>query len=960
MNQQNWILLENKKIKLFAYNNHLSIINGNSKKLLYIPKASDKWYFPSWKARKQSEKCRILCNNITELKIAMNKYLSLDEKVDIFFPHLNTALDWLIHKKRILPIMLGTTHRDLFSLKVKNITIRDLSSDNTGKVIVKDKKELDLFSEHFEQAKAILTCPENKSVYSTSLLKTFLTYPRTALIGSFDNKKKYDTFELDFNKFYPSMLYQLKKFPKFSPNDVFKPYINGEPLSDYNIYLIKGWGEQEGYDCYLSDDTCLVSGMTLKLYDKNRYIIRQVCKPSQLVPNKFKLYIDKIVKSDLPEHIIKLLLNMMCGIIEKTKNKVVEKFTTSLYSEAVYLRNDLGGGNIVNISEPENPIWLVEPNISTYMSEGFYPIKFMIYDMCRWELYQLHKTLTNQGCHVVGVHTDCLYVEKNEKANVILDEYELYKDGYKDSDWIINWGKGFEWGTVKYNDKQMSESLLTWNNRFRKIELPDDKKEKKEKKEIKTTLHMKNEYDKKEFLRFFKNHKRLFISAKLAGSGKTELCKAIPDVLFVCPDNRTCSELKKEGFEAITCHRFFGKGTRGESLFPFSMKPNHKVIVFEEIFKNSLDTMNWIDNFVRKTNKKVVCNGDPHQLAGVNPNINKEVETIIKMRDWINELFPVKLALLENKSVKDPKQKRLMNEMYDDMWENKLSIEQFCNKYLQTITHCKDAPKDARYITQKNETNARIHNYYYGKRIYPWRKGLSLTCVRQIKDQPFKKNKAYKIERIEKGQIFFKTGESVDINLLWHHFTYRGDKPFCVGMQVICKKKLSGYDYLRIYEIKSCGNGSFVFTTGEKITRAKLFKHFTYCKGITGYGVQGMRFSEPVVLCDLDSRTPRHFIWTAITRARDLQQVYRLHCYFDDNITNNKIKEKIKEAAKRHYCTLLPIDIRNMLKNQEYRCNHCGGLLTNKTMSLHRIDNNLDYYVNNVELLHWECNRKIR
>lgn len=902
-------------LQFLAYNGHLFNIKDRTtiKELKFD--LHDKYYFPDPKLKRR-ERDTILCTNLKSLESCINLYLKENTPVMIYCNNLKNALYWLVNTKKIIPAIVGTDMRNISGITFKNIYIKDNTSDTTGKAIIRNINELEIYNSLAEKASDILLSPMNISTYSKSLQHVIFNLPRTALIGS-HTIDKCNCYEIDFNKFYPSQLFEMDKIPQFTIEDKFKAY-RGKKIQDYTLYVIENTlvinDNLKMYDYYLSDDFCVVSGRTLKHYKKGIHIpfkIMYYCEPTNLIPNRFSLEMERLVKQDLPEHLVKNIINKLCGIVEKSKNKVAKKFIASSYEEAVYLRDKIGNCKIVNIAKPTKPLWLVESYNRQTMTEGFYTTKLYIYDMCRFKLFQLRRQLESMKATVVGVHTDCLYITKESSQN-ILNDYNAYKSHKKHT---INWGSGFQWNTLKIQEKKLYESPLRWNIRVKgdfDFMIP--------KNDVITPLniiHMKDEYNHDEFLDILQQHKRIAILARLPGSGKTELCKKIKNPLFVCPDHNTVCSLIKDGYNACTYHKFFGKNHRGQPVPRFKWK-NDTTIIFEEAFKTSTNIMTWMDEFMKeKPDIHIVLNGDPNQLPGVNPDINLDTNTVEKISTWIKRLFPIQIHLLLNKSLTDKKQISLMNAMYDDIWVNKIPISVFCNRYLQHKHSLHVCPKNARFITQTHESVARIHDYFFGKRIM-------------------------------KG------------------------KPFCVGMEIMCKKRLNKFNLNSCYTITAIGRGTYVLDNEHKIKRNTLLEHFTYTKALVGYAVQGKRFSEPLVLCDIGTEDKqyshrdihknslRHHIWTAITRSRDLNNIYIHNLEYYDGVDCKTIHKKITEAHQRRHCSLHFRDIRDMLKKQNYRCNICSCLITKNNLSLNRIDNNLDYDRINVEITCWPCNRRIK
>ena len=129
-------------------------------------------------------------------------------------------------------------------------------------------------------------------------------------------------------------------------------------------------------------------------------------------------------------------------------------------------------------------------------------------------------------------------------------------------------------------------------------------------------IMLKDERDSKEAVEKVIEHKHVLIKSLYAGSGKSHIPKQIQNkrILFVTPTNSLNQEC---GVEAVTVNTFFSIQVGEERLSEF----DHSfldVIVFGEIYFNSIPVLARIKSFVEKNSDKIiVATGDEHQLQGV-------------------------------------------------------------------------------------------------------------------------------------------------------------------------------------------------------------------------------------------------------------------------------------------------------------------------------------------------------
>ena len=68
--------------------------------------------------------------------------------------------------------------------------------------------------------------------------------------------------------------------------------------------------------------------------------------------------------------------------------------------------------------------------------------------------------------------------------------------------------------------------------------------------------------------------------------------------MFVSPFNKQCIELRKEGYDAVTINKFFGKGISDVEMAGRYDWSDKSVIVFDEVLLNNIHFLFMIEEFV--------------------------------------------------------------------------------------------------------------------------------------------------------------------------------------------------------------------------------------------------------------------------------------------------------------------------------------------------------------------------
>jgi len=272
-----------------------------------------------------------------------------------------------------------------------------------------------------------------------------------------------ECFALDFGKYYTSILMNLTKIPVLNSFDqfiYFEDYKEARKhkIEDLNIYCVDSCTD---YNTYLNANFQLVYGFNLKEY-KGKFRITSYLKPSTLHENPF----NEIIKSvydvkELDESMKKFIINYVIGLTGKKKKIARFSGLYMKYNEAIHAQECYGGKiqpipaqqlpdkiikelnykttveEYIKLTKGYKKVYLIVKEESKTLKEGFYPIQHLIYDIARFQLFKLENELKEQGCKVLAVNTDCVYVDKFDVNNHKLSF--SFQD--KEKDTFFNIGK---------------------------------------------------------------------------------------------------------------------------------------------------------------------------------------------------------------------------------------------------------------------------------------------------------------------------------------------------------------------------------------------------------------------------------------------------------------------------------------------------------------------------------------
>ena len=149
---------------------------------------------------------------------------------------------------------------------------------------------------------------------------------------------KYNIIQLDFNKYYTSILNDLNDFPIVNAFDNFVDYDNGE-INDYYLYQVEKLNDDYKYPI---NKYSLCYGKNIK--GLNNIKIISVLKTSKLKESNSKEIIKSIYDDEiLPVTMKKDIFNHIVGKYNKIKNETFHTSITTDINEALDTKMNYGG-----------------------------------------------------------------------------------------------------------------------------------------------------------------------------------------------------------------------------------------------------------------------------------------------------------------------------------------------------------------------------------------------------------------------------------------------------------------------------------------------------------------------------------------------------------------------------------------------------------------------------------------
>lgn len=692
----------------------------------------------------------------------------------------------------------------------------------------------------------------NQQFYESFMNKTFLSSynsetrdiwnqtPRTAIRRRFTEISAItEYYSVDISKSYPNNLMMMEKIPVFTFGDVFVPY-TGEEIEPYNFYILYVPEKQATNPrdmLYINKTYERVTGFTLMQYTGSiKYEIKYVCKPSNLYDNPASLAVQKVMSnSNLSMEQKKLIMNTNIGLMGKKSNTSSNHHIFTNFDEAIdwaNMLNSVGVKGQVKAIEINNVLYYHASRFKKVeLTNGFIPIRDFIYDIQRIEMWKMYDSLAQWEC--VGCDTDAIFLNSKPNRLTFGNEkcYGIGKIRVEDK------MKRCPQALLEYTKTEMNINTIQKIKRglFNEINWKTD-----------TTAYVN------EFANIVEKHKRIFIRGASAGAGKSALAKQYIKMkgngLIITPYNTLSVDNRSEGFKSITLYMLIGKvfttnGDRSTKAYDVS---NIDVIFFDEVFNYSVRDWERISNFIRSNpDKKYICSGCEYQNQPIEElnNVKNTREFYTRIRD---SLFNVSVNLEINKRA-TPESAAIFANIKHDLFNTTKPICDIMKQYIKHPKNCVDMFNIC--YTNKwgcDEVNEKIHL----------------------------------IKQRNKDGILFSFEKNYGNNIV-----RRFEFVYYVGLDLICRTpfrtqdgKLYTNNKYTITEIDENNVVLFEELEGlQFILPIDTLKYFSLPYASTGHRTQGLTITGDICIHESSHyHASREWVYTAITRARDINNVYYL------------------------------------------------------------------------------------
>ena len=352
--------------------------------------------------------------------------------------------------------------------------------------------------------------------------------------------------------------------------------------------------------------------------------------------------------------------------------------------------------------------------------------------------------------------------------------------------------------------------------------------------------------------------------------------------------------MQKKGFHAVTLCTFFNLNFRNKKRSTkrklFDLEGIER-IVFDEIFLYDPRILGMIKNFVIHHNDiQILATGDIDQLQPIScekMNINNVNEY---MKKCIRSIFPNQLILKENKRLKSVEDRNKLKQLKEDIFNLKLDIIDVFKKHGFRLIHNMDELETLNSISYFRYRNHIINNWIQEHKIkvptnsishvykddmcheftHRYYKNQEIVCkLHHIGDNGrLYVNYHYKIKSIDFTKREFTICDMYDEDNQMVYPMFNGVNEY---IEEIKTKKL-------ITQKRKNGENIQYQPQTNPIEMNKCFipilKHFSlpYCN--TCHSNQGVTIEDKFTIFDCNTAyTDRNYVWTALTRASDFNNV---------------------------------------------------------------------------------------
>ena len=683
--------------------------------------------------------------------------------------------------------------------------------------------------------------------------------------------------EIDIRKAFTFGGCCIKYIPRFTEFDVFKPFADCDinSFNNLTLYIVEVY---EG-NIFFNKKYNLIYGKFLKQLLKRdiKLKILYYKQPNHVYKVNYKKIIDELYSTnissneDLNKQLQKKVANISIGMLEKSHNTSQKSSTFNSLREACYYQKLNPNSKIYTIGQYQTELEELEDdemrvrdtegmtyyvlNVSDekVLSNGFTYIKELLLQYHNFKMYETYKTLTDNNIKVYSVKTDSITIHEDD-----LDKVYGYTYLRKWREGLLKFGD--EIGDWRLEEKH-TITLPTQPYKYKFTELPEIPKIKN------INISIEDEWNTESICKKVIKQNPVIVRGKFPGTGKSYIGqhfqKMNKNVLFVVPTNRQLQEIQDKGIEATTYNKFFSIAVHedvGEKLPIYDYSP-YDVIVFDEIYMLNLYTLNKVWQFMENNTRIIrIATGDVKQLEGVETMTNCQ-DPATYIDNCIDTMFKYNIFLKICKrvgakdSAEGERNRKILNDMYNDWWENNIPRKEFILKYS--------------YLT--DDIMASEHNIAY----------TNMRCenvANEIRDR-LNISEKYVVGDILVARTWIKQPR-VNINLRYRITKIEDDE---LGKQIT---------------LQNIARQEDEFMLSEPI----VDKNFIYPYCATCHSSQGSSVKESITIHEWDLPiTSREWIWTALTRCVDFRKV-KFYCNpdFDKQMDKNMIMRYFKNKVENY------------------------------------------------------------
>ncbi|MFA5522612.1 MAG: AAA family ATPase [Castellaniella sp.] len=639
-----------------------------------IPDLAEAANIPDQDEPQPRKQVRIAANNVEHLVLSL-----IDNNL---IPSIHTSSN-----KEILGAYFKTNNADYAIIKY--------DGGAAGRLAFENDNHFNNFAHAKENFETKLITPLFRSVYSNSVAKAINTYSRPPMVGRIEKAiPNAPTASLDICRAYTSYLRQITRIPIFTKFDEFQhatpqkiAALSAETY-DLSFFVIKvhySKDEPKADRILVANSYEMVSGKLLRHLPRSKYDIKYMLAPGKIIDFPIVQALNEILSNnDLTAQDKKNIPNILTGMLLKRKN---HKTMAAIFRSFAYAREQFPAvhplekldqaeyNTTADIRDKNNrrretpQYYLGSDHKSVQLTDGFYFIGLLIYDISRISLYQLYKSIENiPTLKPFAVRTDAVYFQSTDKAS-IADLQQRYKSANP--------------------QKMMNPQAKTWDNmgkyKFENSKPPGQEIDRRSNDDELADHIIKpnppniivpaDEYDNQEFIDIFNKNNRTMVKADYAGCGKTEAFfrymsylsenNQQPNPIIVAPFNNLRLSLQTRGQQmpAITVNHLLGIGIKDEhNRQPIDLSNYTHMLIDEINLLNMASIGRLVTMLAKYPDLHVIATGDEYQNPPVGDGFHPSYYA-----NAIDQLFPTQIRLRINKRINDETQKQTYYRLMDDL-----------------------------------------------------------------------------------------------------------------------------------------------------------------------------------------------------------------------------------------------------------------------------------------------------